>query len=86
VSALLYGTGVIGFFAVPYTIVVYPIVMFAAARMWSVSHKHGYATAADFMRGRHGSAVLALLVALTGIVATMPYIALRWQAPRRSSR
>jgi len=49
--------------------------MFAAARMWSVSHKHGYATAADFVRGRYGSAVLALLVAITGIVATMPYIA-----------
>lgn len=32
VPALLYGTGAIGFFAVPYTIVVYPIVMFAAAR------------------------------------------------------
>jgi hypothetical protein len=38
------------FVAVPYTIVVYPIVMFAAARMWSVSHRHGYATAADFVR------------------------------------
>jgi SSS family solute:Na+ symporter len=77
VPALLYGSGAIGFFAVPYTIVVYPIVMFAAARMWSVSHQHGYATAADFVRGRYGSAVLALLVAITGIVATMPYIALQ---------
>jgi SSS family solute:Na+ symporter len=77
VPALLYGTGAIGFFAVPYTIVVYPIVMFAAARMWSVSRRHGYATAADFVRGRYGSSLLALLVAITGIVATMPYIALQ---------
>jgi solute:Na+ symporter, SSS family len=45
VPALLYGTGAIGFFAVPHTIVVYSIVMFARGRMWSVSHKHGYATA-----------------------------------------
>jgi SSS family solute:Na+ symporter len=60
VPALLYGTRAIGFFAVPYTIVVYPIVMFAAARVWSVSHRHGYATAADFVRGRYGSAVIAL--------------------------
>jgi solute:Na+ symporter, SSS family len=77
VPALLFGTGAAGFFAVPYTIAVFPLVMFAAARMWSVCHEHGYATAADFVRGRHGSAILALLVAITGIVATMPYIALQ---------
>jgi len=77
VPALLFGTGAAGFFAVPYTIAVFPLVMFVAARMWSVCHEHGYATAADFVRGRHGSAILALLVAITGIVATMPYIALQ---------
>jgi SSS family solute:Na+ symporter len=77
VPALLFGAGAIGFFAVPYTIAVFPLVMFAAARMWSVCHEHGYATAAEFVRGRHGSALLALLVAITGVVATMPYIALQ---------
>jgi len=77
VPALLFGTGAAGFFAVPYTIAVFPLVMFVAARMWSVCHEKGYATAADFVRGRHGSPVLALLVAITGIVATMPYIALQ---------
>jgi solute:Na+ symporter, SSS family len=77
VPALLFGTGAPGFFAVPYTIIVFPLVMFAAARMWSVCHEHGYATAADFVRGRHGSALLSLLVAITGIAATIPYIALQ---------
>jgi SSS family solute:Na+ symporter len=77
VPALMYGAGATGFFAVPYTIVVYPIVLFAAARLWSVAHRNGYVTAADFVRGRHGSPVLGLLVAITGIVATMPYIALQ---------
>jgi solute:Na+ symporter, SSS family len=77
VPALLFGTGAPGFFAVPYTIVVFPLVMFVAARMWSVCHEHGYVTAADFVRGRHGSAFLSLLVAITGIVATIPYIALQ---------
>jgi SSS family solute:Na+ symporter len=77
VPALLFGTGAAGFFAVPYTIAVFPLVMFVAARMWSVCHEHGYATAAEFVRGRHGSTVLALLVAITGIVATVPYIALQ---------
>jgi SSS family solute:Na+ symporter len=77
VPALLFGVGATGFFAVPYTIAVFPLVMFAAARMWSVCHEHGYATAADFVRGRQGSAALALLVAVTGIVTTIPYIALQ---------
>ena len=49
----------------------------AFARLWSVAHKHGYVTAADFVRGRFGSRSLALAVALTGIAATIPYIALQ---------
>jgi solute:Na+ symporter, SSS family len=77
VPALVFGLGAIGFFAVPYTIVVYPMVLLAAVRMWSVAHRHGFVTPADFVRGRHGSSALALAIALTGIVATMPYIALQ---------
>jgi SSS family solute:Na+ symporter len=77
VPALIYGAGAAGFFAVPYTIVVYPMVFLVAPRLWSVSHRHGYVTPADFVRGRHGSSTLALVIALTGILATMPYIALQ---------
>src|SRR3954454_6100887 len=77
VPALVFGVGALGFFAVPYTIVVYPMVFLAAPRLWSVAHRHGYVTPADFVRGRHGSATLALAIAITGIVATMPYIALQ---------
>jgi SSS family solute:Na+ symporter len=77
VPALIFGAGAAGFFAVPYTIVVYPIVFLIAPRLWSVSHRHGYVTPADFVRGRHGSPSLALAIAITGIVATMPYIALQ---------
>ncbi len=77
VPALVFGAGAIGFFAVPYTIVVYPIVFLVLIRLWSVSHVHGFVTPADFVRARHGSSTLALLVAITGIIATMPYIALQ---------
>ncbi len=77
VPALMFGAGAIGFFALPYTIIVYPIVFVALARLWSVSHVHGFVTPADFVRARFGSPTLALLVAITGIVATMPYIALQ---------
>ena len=77
VPALIFGAGAAGFFAVPYTIVVYPMVFLVLTRLWSISHTHGYVTPADFVRGRFGSPTLALLVAVTGIVATMPYIALQ---------
>jgi SSS family solute:Na+ symporter len=77
VPALLYSGSVIGFFAVPYTIIVYPIIFVFLPRLWSVSHRHGYVTPADFVQGRYGSRGLSLAVALTGILATMPYIALQ---------
>src|SRR3954447_18138199 len=68
VPAIVFGLGATGFFAVPYTFVVYPLVLLAAPRVWSVAHRHGYVTPADFVRGRHGSATLALAIAITGIV------------------
>ncbi|MEH1011690.1 sodium:solute symporter [Micromonospora sp. CPCC 206060] len=77
VPALLFGAGAAGFFAVPYTIVIYPLVFLVLVRLWSVSHRHGFVTPADFVRSRFDSPVLALLIAITGIVATMPYIALQ---------
>jgi SSS family solute:Na+ symporter len=77
VPALLFGAGATGFFAVPYTVIVYPMVFVFLVRLWSVSHRRGFVTPADFVRARSGSSTLALLVAITGIVATMPYIALQ---------
>ncbi len=77
VPALVFGAGAIGFFALPYTIITYPLVFVVMPRLWSVSHKHGYITAADFVRGRFDSAALALAIAVTGLLATMPYIALQ---------
>ncbi len=77
VPALVYSVGAYGFFAVPYTIVVYPFVFLTMPRLWSVAHRRGYVTAADFARDRYGNRWLELAVALTGILATMPYIALQ---------
>ena len=77
VPAAIYATGAAGFFAVPYTILVYPLIFTFLPRLWSVSHKHGYVTTSDFVRGRFGSKGLSLAVAITGILATMPYIALQ---------
>jgi len=78
VPAAMFGAGAVsGFFAVPYTIVLYPIIFIFMSRLWSVSHRHGYVTPADFVSGRHGSRGLSLAIAVTGFVATMPYIALQ---------
>ncbi len=78
VPAAMFATGAVaGFFAVPYTIILYPIIFIFMARLWSVSHRHGYVTTADFVRGRYDHRGLSLAVAVTGFVATMPYIALQ---------
>jgi SSS family solute:Na+ symporter len=77
VPAALYGGGVMGFFAVPYAVIAYPYMMVVMPRLWRVCHRHGYVTLADFVRGRYGNRWLAVAIALTGIVALMPYIALQ---------
>ncbi len=77
VPALAFGAGAIAFFAVPYTIMIYPILFLVFPRLWYVCNKHNYITASDFVRGRFGNRWLALAVAVTGIVATLPYIALQ---------
>src|ERR1700747_561638 len=77
VPALVYAVGAYGFFALPYTIIVYPFVFAIMPILWKVAHKNGYVTAADVVHGTYNSRGLELVVALTGIVATMPYIALQ---------
>ena len=77
VPAALYGAGGMGFFAVPYAVLAYPYMMVVIPRLWRVCHRHGYVTLADFVRGRYGSRWLAVAIALTGILALMPYIALQ---------
>jgi SSS family solute:Na+ symporter len=77
VPALVYSVGAYGFFALPYTILVYPFVFAVMPKLWQVAKEHGYVTAADVVHGRYGSRPLELAVAMTGVVATMPYIALQ---------
>lgn len=77
VPALVYAVGAYGFFALPYTILVYPIVFLIMPKLWKVAHANGHVTAADAVYGRYGSRSLEFAVALTGVVATMPYIALQ---------
>jgi SSS family solute:Na+ symporter len=77
VPALVYAVGAYGFFALPYTIIVYPFVFAVMPLLWKVAHANGHVTAADVVHGTYGSRGLELAVAITGMVATMPYIALQ---------
>lgn len=77
VPGLIYGVGAMGFFALPYTIIVYPFVFIAMPRLWSVCERHGLITPADFVLFRYGSQGLASAIAITGMLALMPYIALQ---------
>ncbi|MBV9672940.1 MAG: sodium:solute symporter [Verrucomicrobia bacterium] len=77
VPALVYSVGAFGFFALPYTIIVYPLVFAIMPRLWTVCRENRCITAADFVHIRYGSKWLALAIAITGIIATMPYIALQ---------
>jgi SSS family solute:Na+ symporter len=77
VPTLVYGVGAAGFFPVPFLVIVYPMLFVVLARFWSVCHVHGFVTPGEFVRARFGSRGLGTLVAVLGIVATMPYIALQ---------
>jgi SSS family solute:Na+ symporter len=77
VPALVYAVGAYGFFALPYTIIVYPFVFAVMPVLWRVAAERGYATSADVVHGTYNYRPLELAVAVTGVIATMPYIALQ---------
>src|ERR671916_1860771 len=77
VPALVWAVGAGGFFALPYTIIVFPLVFLVMPRLWSVASKHKYVTAGDYVKGRFSSRSLATAIVFTGLLATMPYIALQ---------
>jgi len=77
VPALMFGVGALGFFAVPYTVVVFQLAYLVLPPLWRAAAAHGWLTPADAVRDRFGSPALALAVAVTGVLATMPYVALQ---------
>src|SRR5260370_337790 len=77
VPALVYAVGAYGFFALPYTIIVYPFVFAVMPLLWKQAHANGHVTAGDVVYGAYNSRALELAVATTRMVATTPYIALQ---------
>ncbi len=72
-----FGIGALGFFSLAYTGMLAPILFVLLPRLWSAAKRTGSVTIADHVRARYNSPGLMLAVALTGILATMPYIALQ---------
>jgi len=77
VPALVYGVGAFGFFAIPYAVIIYPFVFAVMPRFWAACRRGGHLTAADFVQERFTNPPLGVAVAITGLLATMPYIALQ---------
>ncbi|MCC6423545.1 MAG: sodium:solute symporter [Phycisphaerales bacterium] len=77
VPALVFGAGAVGFFALPYALIAFIIGFVTLPKLWDVAHKNGYVTAADFVQGHFQSRTLGILVAITAIFATLPYLALQ---------
>jgi SSS family solute:Na+ symporter len=75
--AYAWGYGAMAFYAVPYALITIPLVFLVSTRAWSVSHAHGFVTSAEFARARFGSRPLSFVVAVTSIVATLPYLAVQ---------
>ncbi len=77
IPSALFANGTIYFFAVPYVGMAFGVAMITMPRLWKMSRKKDYVTAVDMVHDRYNSKTLTMLIAITGIVAELPYIALQ---------
>ncbi len=81
IPASLFGgfpaAGTIFFFAVPYVGITFAVALITMPRLWKISRNKNYVTAVDMVQDRYDSKFLTIIIALTGIVAELPYIALQ---------
>lgn len=73
----IFAVGPLFFFAVPYVAVAFAIAMIVMPKLFVVSKEKGYITGVDFVKDTFNSKTLTILIALTGVVAELPYIALQ---------
>ncbi|MFE1882581.1 sodium:solute symporter family protein [Streptomyces diastatochromogenes] len=70
-------SGGCAYYAVAYMVMVTPLGFLILPRFREFAAEHGFVTAADFVRARNSSHVLALVVALTSLLAAVPYLTLQ---------
>ena len=73
----VFAKGPLYFFAIPYVMLTMAIALVVMPKLWTISREKGYITASDFVKERFGSKALSMMIAVTGIVAELPYIALQ---------
>ncbi|OLC35648.1 MAG: sodium:solute symporter, partial [Thaumarchaeota archaeon 13_1_40CM_4_38_7] len=73
----IFAKGSLYFFAIPYVMLTFAVALVTMPRLWTLSREKGYITASDFVKDRFSSKTLAMMIAVTGIVAELPYIALQ---------
>lgn len=72
-----YAKGSIYLYATPYVMATFAVAFVTMATLWKMSRKNNYFTGVDFVKDKFKSSTLAILIAITGIVAELPYIALQ---------
>lgn len=73
----VFAKGSLYFFAIPYVGLTFGVALLTMPRLWSLSREKGYITASDFVKDRFSSKILSILIAMTGIISLLPYIALQ---------
>ncbi len=65
------------FYFLVYAAVTFGVALVTMPRLLALSKEKGYITAADFIKDRFASTTLSILIAITGIVSLLPYVALQ---------
>ena len=65
------------FYFLTYAAVAFGVALVTMPRLLALSKEKGYITASDFIKDRFGGTTLSVLIAITGIVSLLPYIALQ---------
>ncbi len=73
----VFAKGSLYFFAIPYVMLTFAVALVTMPRLWTLAKEKGYITASDFVKDRFSSKTLSILIAITGIIAELPYIALQ---------
>lgn len=77
VPAAIFSIGAFGFYAVPNAVVLYSLGFLFLPKLVRLAHEKGYVTLTDFVNDRFKSPTLGLAITLTGLLATLPYLALQ---------
>ena len=77
VPAAIFSMGAFGFYAIPNAVVLYALGFLFLPKLVRLAHAKGYVTLTDFINDRFKSPTLGLAITITGLLATLPYLALQ---------